>query len=157
MADVAKKFEIVLTAAAQQQLTDSTRLKQLRLIPQVPIKGRTEPMDVYLLANDRRGLTDYRPPPRKIVAGRMSLRHEGRTFVVSIEAGSCLIGRDEDCRLRIEHALVSRRHASVDCVAGKFFLHDHSTNGTYVIERDGSPVLVHREMLQLKAAVSLDD
>ena len=35
-------------------------------------------------------------------------------------------------------------------MAGKFFLQDHSTNGTYVAERSGSPVLVHRELLQLK-------
>jgi pSer/pThr/pTyr-binding forkhead associated (FHA) protein len=61
-----------------------------------------------------------------------------------------LIGRDDDCRIRVEHRLVSRRHASVECVAGKFFLQDHSTNGTYVAEGQGMPVLVHREMFQLK-------
>ena len=150
MADIAKKFEIVLTAAAQQQLTELARWKNLRLIRQVPVKGKTEPMDVYLLADDRRGLTDYQPPLRKVVVSELSLRYSGRTLLVSLTAGACLIGRDDDCRIKIEHRLVSRRHASVECIAGKFFLQDHSTNGTYVAERQGSAVLVHREMLQLK-------
>ena len=150
MADIAKKFEIVLTAAAQQQLTELARWKNLRLIRQVPVKGKAEPMDVYLLADDRRGLTDYQPPLRKVVVSELSLRYSGRTLLVSLTAGACLIGRDDDCRIKIEHRLVSRRHASVECIAGKFFLQDHSTNGTYVAERQGSAVLVHREMLQLK-------
>ena len=150
MADVAKKFEIVLTAAAREQLCETARYANLRLIRGVPIKGKSEPMDVYLLPNDRRGLTDYQPPLRKAVVSELSLRYSGRTFLVSLAAGACLIGRDDDCRLRIEHRLVSRRHASIECIAGKFFLQDHSTNGTYVAERNASPVLVHRELLQLK-------
>jgi class 3 adenylate cyclase len=150
MADVAKKFEIVLTAVAHRQLTDAARWRTLRLIPQVPIKGKPEPMDVYLLANDLRGLTDYKPPPPKRVTTKLRLTYQGQAFVVSVEAGSCLIGRDDDCRIKIDHRLVSRRHASVDCAAGKFFLQDHSTNGTYVVEGGGAPVLVHRELLQLK-------
>jgi class 3 adenylate cyclase len=150
MADIAKKFEIVMTAAAHAQLSASPHATRLRLISGVPVKGKTAPMDVYLLPDDRRGLTDFRPPLRKAAGDGLSLRYSGRTFVVSVAAGSCLIGRDDDCRLRIEHRLVSRRHASIECVGGKFFLQDHSTNGTYVAERNGSPVLVHRELLQLK-------
>jgi hypothetical protein len=150
MADVAKKFEIVLTAAAHGQLADPARWKNLRLIRAVPVKGKPEPLDVYLLPNERRGVTDYRPPLRKSVNDRLFLRHAGQTFVVSLEAGACLIGRDDECRIRIEHRLVSRRHAAVEFVAGKFFLQDHSTNGTYVAERNRGAVLVHREMLQIK-------
>lgn len=152
MADIAKRFEIVLTAAAREQLTDAARWRSLRLIRGVPVKGKSEPMDVYLLGDDRRGLTDYQPPLRKAVASELSLRYAGRAFRVGVQGGACLIGRDDDCVIKIEHRLVSRRHASVECVAGKFFLQDHSTNGTYVAERQGSAVLVHREMLQLKDA-----
>lgn len=150
MADVAKRFEIVLTAAAQQQLAQPGRWPNLRLIKQVPIKGKTEPMDVYLLANDRRGLTDYQPPQRKTTSGQLHLRYAGQLVTVDLQAGACLIGRDDDCRVKVERPLVSRRHASVECAAGKFFLHDHSTNGTYVAERQAAAVLVHREMFQLK-------
>ena len=152
LADVAKRFEIVLSLAAQRQLADPARWRNLRLIPQVPIKGKAEPVDVYLLQDERRGVTDYQPPLRKNLGAQLRLRYAGQTFVVSVQAGACLIGRDDDCRVRVEHRLVSRRHASLECVAGKFFLQDHSTNGTYVAERNGGAVLVHREMLQLKDA-----
>jgi class 3 adenylate cyclase len=150
MADVAKKFEIVLTSAAQQQLAQPARWPNLRLIKAVPIKGKPEPMDVYLLPNDRRGLTDYQPPLQKVTAGQLQLRYADQLVTVDIRAGACLIGRDDDCRIKIERPLVSRRHASIECAAGKFFLHDHSTNGTYVAEREAAPVLVHRELFQLK-------
>jgi adenylate cyclase len=152
MADIAKRFEVVMTAAAQQQLTHRARWRNLRLIRGVPVKGKPEPMDVYLLAYDSRALTDYRPPPRKATGGRLTLRYAGAAHLVEPGAGVCLIGRDDDCQIKIDHRLASRRHASVECSAGKFFLHDHSTNGTYVSEQQSVPVLVHRELYQLKTA-----
>ena len=64
---------------------------------------------------------------------------------------TCLIGRDEDCGIKVVHRLVSRRHASIERVSGKFFLHDHSTNGTYVEDDGGGgPALIQREIYQLK-------
>jgi adenylate cyclase len=150
MADIAKKFEIVLTAAAQRQLSDASRWKNLRLIRQVPVKGKAEPMDVYLLARDGRGLTDYHPPPRKPAAARLRLRYRDRSFMMEAEVTACVIGRDGDCQINVDHRLASRRHASIECSADKFFLHDHSTNGTYILERQAVPVLVHRELYQLK-------
>ncbi len=152
MADIAKRFEVVMTAVAQQQLTDAARWRNLRLLRGVPVKGKPEPMDVYLLAHDTRALTDYRPPPRKMTGGRLTLRYAGTAHVLEPGATACVIGRDDDCRVKIDHRLASRRHASIECSAGKFFLHDHSTNGTYVSEQQSVPVLVHRELYQLKTA-----
>jgi adenylate cyclase len=158
MADIAKRFEIVLTLAAQQQLTKLPRWRNLRLISKVPVKGKPEPMDIYLLPNERQALTDYRPPSRpKTRSISLQLRY-GATLVVVDAASACLIGRDDDCRMKVEHRLVSRRHASIECVSGKFFLHDHSTNGTYVTEAGATDVmLVQREIYQLKGtgAISL--
>jgi class 3 adenylate cyclase len=151
MADIAKRFEIVLTQAAGQQLSDAGRWN-LRLIRQVPVKGKAEPMNIYLLAYDEAHSTEYRPPDHtKTVRTRLELRQGPRVFVVDSVASTCLIGRDPDCAIKVEHQLVSRRHASVERVSGKFFLHDHSTNGTYVDDDGGSgPVLVQREVVQLK-------
>jgi adenylate cyclase len=152
MADIAKRFEVVMTAAAQQQLSDVARWRNLRLIRGVPVKGKPEPMDVYLLAHDTRALTDYRPPPRKTTSDRLTLRYAGAAHLVEPGAAACVIGRDDDCLIKIDHRLASRRHASIECNAGKFFLHDHSTNGTYVSEQQAAPVLVHRDLYQLKTA-----
>jgi adenylate cyclase len=159
MADIAKRFEIVLTDAAQRQLTKLPRWRNLRLILKVPVKGKPEPIDIYLLPNERQALTDYRPPSRhKTRPISLHLRYGTTLVVVDAAAAACLIGRDDDCRMKIEHRLVSRRHASIECVSGKFFLHDHSTNGTYVTEPGATDVmLVQREIYQLKGtgAISL--
>jgi class 3 adenylate cyclase len=154
MADIAKKFEIVLTEAARAQLGSTERWRNLRLIPKVPVKGKPEPMNIYLLPNDKQPLTDYRPPTRsKIARNRLTLEYGARAFTVDQETAACLLGRDDDCRIKVDHPLVSRRHASIEWVAGKFFLHDHSTNGTYVDDDPrGNPVLVLREIYQLKGS-----
>jgi adenylate cyclase len=151
MADVAKRFEVVMTAAAREQLANPGRWPSLRLIRGVPVKGKAEPLDVYLLPHDNRALTDYHPPPRK-KTGRLTLRYAGAAHVMELGGAACVIGRDDACQIRIDHRLASRRHVSIECSAGKFFLHDHSTNGTYVSEQQGAPVLVHRELYQLKSS-----
>jgi adenylate cyclase len=154
MADIAKKFEIVLTEAAYSQLAEPNRWKNLRLIRKVPVKGKPEPMNIYLLPNERQALTDYRPPLHtKTVMIRLNLHYGAQSLAVEVQSAACLIGRDEECRLQVDHRLVSRRHASIECVAGKFFLHDHSTNGTYVEEsQHGKPVFVQRELCQLNGS-----
>src|SRR5882672_2897301 len=112
MADIAKRFEIVMTEAAQALLSEPTR-SRLRLIRKVPVKGKSEPMDIYLLANDKQALTDYRPPLQtRTFQTRLKLRYALVEVAVDEGARACLIGRDDDCRLKIDHRLVSRRHAS---------------------------------------------
>lgn len=159
MADIAKRFEIVLTAAAKNLLANPVRWRNLRLIPQVPVKGKPEPMDIYLLPNEKQQLTDYRPPLQaKAKPVSLQLRYAGKLVIVDASAAACLIGRDDECRMKVEHRLVSRRHASIECVSGKFFLQDHSTNGTYVTEGGAAePTLIQREIYQLKGsgAISL--
>jgi adenylate cyclase len=130
LADIAKKAEIVMSAAARKELPDAERFN-LRLISDVPIKGKAEPVDVFLLPDPKQRITEYRPPLKPAAHGRsLKLRYAGKAFVIDADSPKCLIGRDDECRLKVEHALVSRRHASVEYVLGKFFLHEHSTNGT---------------------------
>ena len=154
MADIAKQFEIVMTEAAYLQLLEPNRRRNLRLIRKVPVKGKAEPMNIYLLPNERQALTDYRPPLHtKTIVVRLNLRYGPQSHAMDVQAGACLIGRDDDCRLKVDHRLVSRRHASIESVAGKFFLHDHSTNGTYVGEHQQSkPVFVQREIYQINGS-----
>jgi class 3 adenylate cyclase len=151
MADIAKHFEIVLTQSAGQQLPDAGRWN-LRLIRKVPVKGHAEPMDIVLLPYDEEHRTEYRLPDHtKTIHTRLELRFGPTVFVVDSAAANCLIGRDHDCAIKVEHQLVSRRHASVERVSGRYFLHDHSTNGTYVDDDGGTgPVFLQREIYQLK-------
>ena len=151
MADIAKRFEIVISEAARDQLS-AARRTSLRLIKQVPIKGKTEPVNIYLLPSAGPMVTEFRPPPMtRTTSNRLSLHHGGQAFVVDAKAAACLIGRDSDCIIKVQHRLVSRRHASIEYGSGRFFLQDHSTNGTYIDDGDGGRLaLVQREIYQLK-------
>lgn len=152
MADIAKRFEIVLTQSAGQQLSNPGGW-DLRLIKHVPVKGQARPVNIFLLPYDEGHSTVYRPPERtRTFSTQLELRYGTRVVVVDAGAASCLIGRDADCAIQVDHQLVSRRHASVERVSGKFFLHDHSTNGTYVDDGGAGPALVQREVVQLKGA-----
>lgn len=154
MADIAKRFEIVLTEAAQEQLTDNARWNGLRLIRKVAVKGKPEPINIYLLPHDDGALTDYHPPSHSQTVGQqLRLRYGAATFTLDERQPAWLVGRDDDCRIKVEHPMVSRRHASIECSAGKFFLHDHSTNGTYVgASQESESVLVHRALHQLSGS-----
>jgi class 3 adenylate cyclase len=157
MADIAKRFEIAITATAFESLEEPGRWPELRLIRNVPVKGKREPVDIFLLPSNRQTLTDYRPPLSKQRAALgLTLRYGTQSVIVDGSSGACLMGRDDGCRIKIEHRLVSRRHASIECVSGKFFLQDHSTNGTYVTESGQSaPALLQREICQLKGEGSI--
>jgi adenylate cyclase len=151
MADIAKRFEIVLSEAAYERLTDVGRRAELRLIRHVPVKGKRTPMDIYLLPSNRQTLTDYRPPTKaKSLGVDLTLRFGPRVLRVDARSAPCVMGRDQECLVIVAHPFVSRRHASIECISGRYFLHDHSSNGTYVTEADGrEPALVQREVWQL--------
>ncbi|WP_439624432.1 diguanylate cyclase [Gemmata sp.] len=47
-----------------------------------------------------------------------------------------MLGRGEDCDIRLQDHSVSRRHARIEPTAEGYFVHDqHSTNGTFVNDR----------------------
>ena len=149
LSDLAKRNEIILSVAAQAQLSDAAKLP-LRLIKKVSIKGKPEPVDIYLLPDDRQQVTAFRQPAisrtLKIV---LQLHYRDSHVVVGGTLTECVIGRETDCGLQVDHSLASRRHATVESRQGKYFLQDHSTNGTYVKE-GGTAILVQRETVQLK-------
>jgi hypothetical protein len=149
LSDVAKRNEIVMSQAAQAQFSRAGELP-LRLIRKVALKGKAEPVDIYLLPDDRQQLTAFRPPAAsRSMRMALQLSYHGSQVTIGGAVAECVIGRESDCGLKVDHALVSRRHATVECRLGKFFLQDHSTNGTWINE-GGTSILVQRETVQLK-------
>lgn len=74
----------------------------------------------------------------------------GREFRIPIP--KCVIGRSQDCHLRLNSEAISRHHCVVHVCAGKVFVRDlKSRNGTYVngrqVPRDGE--LVNGDELRL--------
>lgn len=63
-----------------------------------------------------------------------------------------LLGRDDNATLTLDAPTVSRRHATIDATSkGRYLLHDHSTNGTFIDGKQviGSAVLRDGARLQI--------
>ncbi|HMD30125.1 MAG TPA: FHA domain-containing protein, partial [Steroidobacteraceae bacterium] len=60
------------------------------------------------------------------------------------------IGRAEENDLVVKGNLISRLHARVEINRNKFILVDQSTNGTFVIGKDGEEAFVRRDSMQIR-------
>ncbi len=62
------------------------------------------------------------------------------------------LGRGTDCHFVVDGSSASRAHAKIVRRGSRFYLEDHSTNGTFIQPRQGTPVFVHRDQVQLQGA-----
>ena len=108
-------------------------------------------MNLYLIA-EHEPATEYLPPATiTSVQMELQLRYQDQSRLVSDEKPEFVIGKVDDCDLVVDHSLVSRHHATIECKHGKFFLQDQSTNGTYVRDHGSvNDVILQRELVQLK-------
>jgi pSer/pThr/pTyr-binding forkhead associated (FHA) protein len=60
------------------------------------------------------------------------------------------IGRAEENDLVVKGNLISRLHARVEINRNKFMLVDQSTNGTFVLGKDGEEAFVRRDSMQIR-------
>ncbi len=81
----------------------------------------------------------------------VSLGSESRTLD-SNASDALSIGRGAECDLVVPSAQASRAHADIVCRAGRFYLDDHSTNGTYLKPETGREMFVHRDQVPLQGA-----
>ena len=65
-------------------------------------------------------------------------------------AANITIGRAEENDLVIKGSLISRLHARVEINRNKFMLVDQSTNGTFVLGKDGEEAFVRRDSMQIR-------
>ncbi len=90
--------------------------------------------------------------PKLALAPRVSLEIRLGEQVVrrtSQDPDALTLGRGEENSLAVTGASASRQHAKVTTRGGRFYLADHSTNGTYVRQIDGDEILVHRDEIVL--------
>ncbi|EME69458.1 cyclic nucleotide-binding protein [Paramagnetospirillum caucaseum] len=67
---------------------------------------------------------------------RLRLTHGGKTVDVGAGNPEAMLGRSDTCDLIVREQRVSRNHASVRYVNQRFFISDHSTNGTFAESGD---------------------
>jgi len=80
----------------------------------------------------------------------------GDSAVLLKSEDRCRIGRDPSCDLVVDDPHVSRFHATLEWHRGRFVLHDHSTNGSYVHPAElDETIFIRREQLPLTGAGSI--
>jgi adenylate cyclase len=79
----------------------------------------------------------------------LELVHEEKVYTVNAQAPTLRIGRDRASEVVLAVARASRGHARVEFRKGKFYLADHSSNGTFVRFHGEEEVRVSREEIAL--------
>lgn len=147
LASAARPSEILLSKQLWAELPAGIRDRG-RSIPSIAVKGKREPVEVFsILPQD----DDCPPtfveasdhPQESLPSTRLEISLGEQRL--SLEGpGSLLIGRGEECDLRIQHSQASRSHARIFYRAPVFMLEDSSSNGTTVVQDSGAQVLIHR-------------
>jgi adenylate cyclase len=82
---------------------------------------------------------------------RLRLRCQGQESWWMRSRANITIGRAEENDLVVKGNLISRLHARVEINRNKFMLIDQSTNGTFVLGKDGEEeAFVRRDSMQLR-------
>ncbi len=130
-----------------------------RPLGHIRLKGVGDPIDVFSLAGDETSSQTRMVLPARGTAGRgdaastipnvaVILTHDHKSRTCR-EAESVLIGRSTDCGIVLSHPWISRKHAKVTVLDGKFILEDRSTSGTYVSMDGGHEFFLRRESIVL--------
>lgn len=153
VAAFAEADEICTTEDAVLQLSDD-RLSSAHMLDRVEFKGISKPMAVYriqwagdnedtLIVGDKSWTDRYRPNRvLELIIGARHLRVDAINSALTF-------GRADDNDVVIDADSVSRNHAKIEFVRGRFLLHDSSTNGTYLARSGLKPEFFRRESVSL--------
>lgn len=153
MTSQAKASQIVTTSNMVDQLSAEWRTS-VRQIDVAAVKGRSGQIALYEVLWQKDDITSMLPTiswakKSQRSRGRMRLRFQGTEVLVDAENNRVNIGRADDNGLVIKGNLISRLHCHVEMSRDRFMLVDKSTNGTFVITRQGEELFVRRDSVQL--------
>ncbi len=133
---IAKAGQVMLSDYACQRLSTANKARTC-FFSKVYIKGKSAPYIIHQALwnqEDRTTMTRrnaIQPDEQRLQVKQFYLRYKD-TESKLIEGTEFLIGRGEQCGLRVDSEAASRIHATVKCQGGKLLLVDRSTNGTFV-------------------------
>ena len=156
---------VTTISAAGQVLTTLHTLEQAqeadipsRSLGEHGVKGREERLHLceVLWREETQQLTTVAPKIDKDWANRAELRLGDQVQLMSSgSAESLSLGRGAQSALVVPDTGASRNHAMITARSGRFYLADHSTNGTYVLPDGGTEIFIHRDEVLLQGAGSI--
>ena len=153
---------VIGMAAAEQLLTTGDTLQgidpteiRFRSLGNHQVRGRDVPLHVceILWRDETEGMTAVAPNLNKLPAPEMQLSIGSTVISMTSKTNDPLtLGRGEDSDFVVPGSSASRAHAKVVRRGSRFYLEDHSTNGTYLVGVDGNEIFVHRDQVLLQGA-----
>ncbi len=153
MTSQAKAAQIITTAAAVSHMSADWK-SWTRQIDLATLKGKKDEIALFEVLWQREDNTRMLPTinwsqATDVGQQKLVLRYRDQELVVDQSRPYVSIGRAVDSDLVVKDTLISRLHASIEYVRGKFMLFDQSTNGTCVVQKSGEEQFVRRDSLQI--------
>ncbi len=153
MTSQAKSGQIMTTATMVEQLSSDWRAS-VRQIDTATLKGRSSEVALFEVLWQPEDVTSMVPAiasrDRAAKPQRMRLRYQGQELFVDDGRANISMGRAEENDLVVKGNLISRLHARVEINRNKFMLIDQSTNGTFVLGKDGEEAFLRRDSMQIR-------
>jgi adenylate cyclase len=155
MTSQAKAGQIMTTQTMVDQLSSEWRAS-VRQIDVATLKGRSSEVALYEVLWQPEESTSMVPQiamtsrERSNKGQRLRLRYQGQEILVEDGHNNITMGRAEENDLVVKGNLISRLHARVELNRSKFMLIDQSTNGTFVLGKDGEEAFVRRDSMQIR-------
>jgi class 3 adenylate cyclase len=157
MTSQAKAGQIITTATMVERLSSDWRAS-VRQIDIATLKGRSSEVALFEVLWQTEDITSMVPAiaitsrerEKANKTQRLRLRYQGQEVLVDDGRANITIGRAEENDLVVKGNLISRLHARVEINRNKFMLIDQSTNGTFVLGKDGEDAFVRRDSMQLR-------
>jgi hypothetical protein len=149
----AKAAQVLITSNMVDRLGPEWRAA-VRQIDLAPIRGKTGETAMFEALWQSEDITSMLPTiswneRRAKSKARMRLRYQGKELLVDAEHPHINLGRSDENDLVVKGNLISRLHARVEINRDRFLLVDQSTNGSFVVTRQGDEQFVRRDSIPL--------
>jgi len=146
--------EQILASEATEKALAPEQKASIRAVFRAVLKGATTESVVYqaLWKVDAREVTESNLHSQKIIprdTGSLIVAHDDERVRIDQWRPTISVGRAQECDLVVPDRYASRRHLTIKLIRTRFYLIDHSINGTFVRFADGQEVHVLREDLVL--------
>jgi class 3 adenylate cyclase len=144
--DHAGDNETLVTAAVLTGLSRTLK-PRFRSLDQLVLRGRIEPVQVFVLGGRRSGdsaPTQFGDVSPNVEPDAIRLQWLELNLVFASRQMPVVLGRSPQAHFCVDDSRVSRSHARLDWHGGSFQLSDLSYNGTYVRFADGEIVSLRR-------------
>jgi class 3 adenylate cyclase len=151
---VAGPEQILASEATERALTPA-RKSSVRAVFRAVLKGATAESTVFqvLWKGERMEITEINLHSQKVIprdTGSLVVALDEERVRIDQWRPTLSVGRAPECDLVVPDRYASRRHFTIKLIRTRFYLIDHSINGTFVTFEGGEEAHVLREDLALE-------